>query len=109
MNVSVPAGGGGRPRPGKRRTATPSKPPSPGRAPPGRPDAGEPVAARLGDLREELDPLRLDREAFVERPAEEAPEKPPKYEGVVASNTGRETVDEGEATELELGPNDCAA
>ena len=71
---------------------------------------GEPLEARLGDLREELDLLGLDREAFVERLTENAPEKPPNYETVIAINTGKETVDdEGEATELELGPNNCAA
>ncbi|WP_458189097.1 MBL fold metallo-hydrolase [Haladaptatus sp. NG-WS-4] len=71
---------------------------------------GEPLSARLGDLREELDLLQLDKDAFVERLTEEAPEKPPNYESVIAINTGKETVDdEGEATELELGPNNCAA
>ncbi|GAB7009100.1 MBL fold metallo-hydrolase [Halorubrum trueperi] len=71
---------------------------------------GEPLEARIGDLRDELDFLGLDREAFVERLTEGAPEKPPNYESVIAINTGKETVnDEGEATELELGPNNCAA
>ncbi|QLG62102.1 MBL fold metallo-hydrolase [Halorarum salinum] len=71
---------------------------------------GEPLTARLGDLREELDLLGLDEAAFVERLTENAPEKPPNYESVIAINTGRETVeDESEATELELGPNNCAA
>jgi len=71
---------------------------------------GDPVAARLGDLREDLDLLGLDRDAFVERLTENAPEKPPNYEAVIAINTGSETVDdENEATELELGPNNCAA
>jgi glyoxylase-like metal-dependent hydrolase (beta-lactamase superfamily II)/rhodanese-related sulfurtransferase len=71
---------------------------------------GEPVEARLGDLRESLDLLGLDEEAFVDRLVEDAPEKPPNYERVIAINTGRESVeDEGEATELELGPNNCAA
>jgi len=71
---------------------------------------GDPLEARLGDLRADLDFLGLDREAFVERLTEDAPEKPPNYESVIAINTGRETVDdEGEATELELGPNNCAA
>jgi len=54
--------------------------------------------------------LGLDREAFVERLTEDTPEKPPNYETVIAINTGKETVeDESEATELELGPNNCAA
>jgi glyoxylase-like metal-dependent hydrolase (beta-lactamase superfamily II)/rhodanese-related sulfurtransferase len=71
---------------------------------------GESLKARLGDLREELSFLGLDREAFIERLTEDAPEKPPNYETVIAINTGKETVDdEGEATELELGPNNCAA
>ena len=71
---------------------------------------GEVVSARLGDLREELDILGLDEEAFVSRLTDDVPEKPPSYETVIAVNTGRETVDdEGEATELELGPNNCAA
>ena len=71
---------------------------------------GAPLEARLGDLREDLDVLGLDRDAFVRRLTEDAPEKPPNYEAVIAINTGRDTVDdEGEATELELGPNNCAA
>jgi glyoxylase-like metal-dependent hydrolase (beta-lactamase superfamily II) len=71
---------------------------------------GEPLTARLGDLREELDLLQLEKDAFVERLTEDAPEKPPNYEDVIAINTGRERVDdESEATELELGPNNCAA
>ncbi|QIO24480.1 MBL fold metallo-hydrolase [Haloarcula sp. JP-L23] len=71
---------------------------------------GEPLEARLGDLRNELDFLGLDREAFVERLIEDVPEKPPNYEAVIAINTGKDTVDdENEATELELGPNNCAA
>ncbi|WP_435093269.1 MBL fold metallo-hydrolase [Halorubrum sp. N11] len=71
---------------------------------------GDPLESRLGTLRDELDLLGLDREAFVERLTEDAPEKPPNYETVIAINTGKETVDdESEATELELGPNNCAA
>ncbi|WP_272904886.1 MBL fold metallo-hydrolase [Halobacterium rubrum] len=71
---------------------------------------GEPLEAQLGNLRDELDFLGLDREAFVERLTEDAPEKPPNYETVIGINIGKETVDdEGEATELELGPNNCAA
>jgi len=70
---------------------------------------GDPLEARLGDLRAELDVLGLDREAFIERVSENAPEKPPNYERVIAINTGKETAAEGEATELELGPNNCAA
>jgi glyoxylase-like metal-dependent hydrolase (beta-lactamase superfamily II)/rhodanese-related sulfurtransferase len=71
---------------------------------------GEPLVARLGDLQATLDLLALDREAFVERLTKNAPEKPPNYERAITINTGTKTVDdEGEATELELGPNNCAA
>jgi len=81
---------------------------SDGRYENGTPD--EPLKARLGDLRDELDVLGLDRDAFVARLTEDVPEKPRNYEAVIAINTGKDTVDdENEATELELGPNNCAA
>ncbi|WP_336003134.1 MBL fold metallo-hydrolase [Halorientalis halophila] len=71
---------------------------------------GQSISARLGDLGEELALLQLDREAFVDRLRDDAPEKPPNYEDVIAINTGTEDVGtEQEATELELGPNNCAA
>jgi len=71
---------------------------------------GEPLTARLGDLRQQLDVLQLGKDDFVDRLTENIPEKPPNYETVIAINTGRKTVeDEKEATELELGPNNCAA
>jgi glyoxylase-like metal-dependent hydrolase (beta-lactamase superfamily II)/rhodanese-related sulfurtransferase len=75
---------------------------------PGRP--GEPVAARLGDLRDDLDLLALDEDAFADRFAD-AGEKPANYERIVAINSGREPLpdDEHEATDLETGPNNCAA
>ena len=72
-------------------------------------EPGEPVRARLGDLRESLDLLGLDEEAFVERITADTPEKPSGYERVIEVNTGRADVDEEEATGLELGPNNCAA
>ena len=71
---------------------------------------GEPFTARLGDLREELDVLQLGEDDFVDRITENIPEKPPNYEEVIAINTGQKTVEnDQEATELELGPNNCAA
>ncbi|MFW6385120.1 MAG: MBL fold metallo-hydrolase, partial [Halodesulfurarchaeum sp.] len=71
---------------------------------------GEPLISRLGDVRTELDLLGLDMQSFVERMTENAPDKPPNYEAVIAINTGQDAVDdEKEATELELGPNNCAA
>ena len=71
---------------------------------------GEPIAAQLGDLRSDLDLLGLDEDQFVERLVEQSPEKPPNYERIIAINKGLEApADETEATELELGPNNCAA
>lgn len=71
---------------------------------------GEPIVASIGSLRRGLDVLGLDREAFVSRLVENAPEKPPNYEAVIAINTGEANPeDDQEATELELGPNSCAA
>ncbi|MGM0399394.1 MAG: MBL fold metallo-hydrolase [Halobacteriota archaeon] len=71
---------------------------------------GEAVTARLGDLHDALELLHLDRETFVKRLTEDIPEKPPNYESVIAINTGAESAGtESEATELELGPNNCAA
>ncbi len=71
---------------------------------------GELIGAPVGDLRDELDLLGLDEDEFVNRLIENAPEKPPNYERVIEINTGSEPPeDESEATELELGPNNCAA
>lgn len=71
---------------------------------------GNPITETIGGLRAELDYLRLDEDAFVERLTSDAPEKPPNYETVIEINTGQTSVDhESEAIELELGPNNCAA
>ncbi|MDQ2052866.1 MBL fold metallo-hydrolase [Natronolimnohabitans sp. A-GB9] len=71
---------------------------------------GEAIDAQLGTLREELDLLGLSEDEFVAHLTENAPEKPPNYERVIEINRGADPVDdESEATELELGPNNCAA
>ncbi|ELY48546.1 MBL fold metallo-hydrolase [Natronolimnohabitans innermongolicus] len=71
---------------------------------------GDPIAERLGTLRSDLELLGLDEDEFVARLTENAPDKPPNYERVIEINSGRDPVDdESEATELELGPNNCAA
>ncbi|MFQ3293435.1 MAG: glyoxylase-like metal-dependent hydrolase (beta-lactamase superfamily II) [Natrialbaceae archaeon] len=74
----------------------------------GRP--GNPIETTVGALRRGLDVLKLDRNAFVERFETNVPAKPPNYETVIAINRGkRARPDEQAATELELGPNRCAA
>ena len=71
---------------------------------------GEPILASVGDLRQGQELLQVDEETFVDRLTDRLPEKPPNYETVIDVNTGRvELDDEQEATELELGPNRCAA
>lgn len=79
-----------------------------GRFEPGEP--GEPVAASLATVRENLDLAGLDEDEFVDRLVEGDQEKPANYETVIAINTGREAPDgEMDATELETGANNCSA
>lgn len=71
---------------------------------------GNPIEARLGDLRNQLDVFTLEEEAFVEELTERSSERPQNYETIIALNVGSESVDRNEeATELELGPNNCSA
>jgi glyoxylase-like metal-dependent hydrolase (beta-lactamase superfamily II) len=81
---------------------------APGHVPPGRASERGPHTARLGDLRGRLSAFSLDREAFVERVLESMGEPPANFETIVAVNLGRESVDDEDAFELELGPNNCA-
>ncbi|ESP88577.1 MBL fold metallo-hydrolase [Candidatus Halobonum tyrrellensis] len=64
-------------------------------------------AAPLAEVRG-MPALSLDREAFVDRVAGSLPPRPANYERIVAVNLGRETMDDDEAFEAELGPNNCA-
>ncbi|AUX10656.1 Zn-dependent hydrolase, glyoxylase [Halalkaliarchaeum desulfuricum] len=71
---------------------------------------GEPVTAAIGEVRTGIDLLGVDRETFVSRVAGSLPEKPPNYGTIIDVNAGREIPeDEQTSTELELGPNNCAA
>lgn len=47
----------------------------------------------------------MDEDEFVERLTGGEREKPPNYERIIPVNRGVESVESGEATELELGPN----
>ena len=53
--------------------------------------------------------MRLDREAFVEKLADDIPDHPPNFERVKRANIGLESIDDDELSDLELGPNRCAA
>ena len=66
-------------------------------------------AATVGDLRGSVDALSMDADAFVEHVLSAMPPRPNNYERIIATNLGRERVDDAEAFEMELGPNNCAA
>lgn len=72
-------------------------------------DPGSEISTTVRELRAELPVLQRDREAFIEYVRQAAPEKPPNYEQIISINRGRTEPAEPEATELELGPNRCAA
>ena len=77
-------------------------------------DAAEPAAdgtytAPLGQLVEEMDALTMDEDEFVELILSDMPPRPANYEDIIPTNLGQQEVDDDEAFELELGPNNCAA
>ncbi len=65
--------------------------------------------APLGDIRERLSVFSEAEDSFVERLTGELPPEPANADRIVALNLGTETVDDEDAFELELGPNNCAA
>ncbi|MEM4782363.1 MAG: MBL fold metallo-hydrolase, partial [Halalkalicoccus sp.] len=65
--------------------------------------------ATIGELRERMDALSLDSEAFVDLVLSDMPPRPANYEEIIATNLGRQEIDDHEAFTLELGPNNCAA
>jgi len=68
-----------------------------------------PVMAHLNEVRKRNPDLRRSRERFVATVASDIPEHPPNFQRVKLVNVGRETAPEEELTNLELGPNRCAA
>ncbi|RQG87984.1 MBL fold metallo-hydrolase [Natrarchaeobius halalkaliphilus] len=77
-------------------------------------DAAEPAddgtyTASIGQLRDEMAPLTMDEDEFVDVILSDMPPRPANYEDIIATNLGRKEVDDGDAFELELGPNNCAA
>jgi len=63
----------------------------------------------IGDSRERLDVLSLSEAEFVERVTDSLPERPANDGTIRRINLGQETVDDEDAFDLELGPNNCAA
>lgn len=71
---------------------------------------GEPVQSSIGELRTELDVLVLEEAGFVGYLEQQQSDKPNEYERILDINLGMGAIeDDDEATELELGPNRCAA
>lgn len=71
---------------------------------------GEPVLSTVGTVRTDLSVLQTDKASFVSRITDSLPEKPPNFESIIDINAGRDRPDsEEQSTELELGPNNCAA
>jgi glyoxylase-like metal-dependent hydrolase (beta-lactamase superfamily II) len=65
--------------------------------------------ATLGEIKSKMRVLSLEEDEFVDRILSDMPPRPANYERIIATNLGQETVDDEEAFELELGPNNCAA
>ncbi|WP_323192624.1 MBL fold metallo-hydrolase [Halostella sp. PRR32] len=65
--------------------------------------------AELGELIERMDALTMDEDEFIEFIVADMPPRPANYEEIIATNLGRDSPDDEEAFELELGPNNCAA
>jgi len=74
---------------------------------PGSPEP--PVTATLGAVKAQNADLSRDREEFIETLASDIPDHPPNFERVKRTNVGQEDVPDDELSELELGPNRCAA
>jgi glyoxylase-like metal-dependent hydrolase (beta-lactamase superfamily II) len=77
-------------------------------------DAAEPAAdgtytAPVGELVERMDALRMDEAEFVDLVLSDMPPRPANYEEIIATNLGRNAVNDETAFTLELGPNNCAA
>ena len=77
-------------------------------------DAAEPGAdgtytAPIGQLVETMPALTMDEDVFVDLVLADMPPRPANYEEIIPTNLGQRSVDDEEAFELELGPNNCAA
>jgi glyoxylase-like metal-dependent hydrolase (beta-lactamase superfamily II)/rhodanese-related sulfurtransferase len=68
---------------------------------------GEFVARKLGSLRNALPALALDEDDFVNWAVANVKDRPGNYQQIVRINVGLDRV-EGDASELETGPNRCA-
>ncbi|ELZ98942.1 Zn-dependent hydrolase [Haloferax mucosum ATCC BAA-1512] len=73
------------------------------------PDESGGYVATLGTLRDRLGALSMDEAEFVSFVLDDMPPRPANYERIIDANLGRDSLDDDEAFEVELGPNNCAA
>jgi len=73
------------------------------------PNADGTYTASLGTLVDTMDALSMDVASFVEYVVTDMPPRPANHESIISTNLGHTTLDDEEAFELELGPNNCAA
>lgn len=64
--------------------------------------------ATIGELQKTMQVLSLDEDSFVDRVLDDMPPRPSNYRTIIAANLGETTVDADEASQMELGPNNCA-
>lgn len=74
---------------------------------PGSPEP--PVTARLSEVVHRNSDLGRPRQEFVDSLSSDIPEHPPNFQRVKRINMGTGTAPEDELSELEVGPNRCAA
>lgn len=65
--------------------------------------------ATVGDLKDRIPALSMDRDGFLEHVLADMPPRPANFEEIIAANLGTQAVTEAEAFRIELGPNNCAA
>lgn len=68
---------------------------------------GQFLARKLGSLRNVLAPLALDEHDFVDWALANVKDRPGNYQQIVRINEGQAEID-GDAEDLEMGPNRCA-
>jgi hypothetical protein len=69
---------------------------------------GEPIAARLGDLKRTIPLFEASQDEFVAYVTSRVPERPPNTRAIIRINRGEAPCDPKQAEELEEGPNRCA-
>lgn len=68
-----------------------------------------PVSAPLGEIRQHNELLEAPADEFVSQVTQDMPEKPANHDRIKKANLDQLTLDESDARQLEVGPNQCAA